>query len=171
MADAIKPGPALAMPGKRVLLISTGGTITMTPSSGAGGIAPTLTGEVAILGRARVGHVGRLALAHRPGEGFGRPAADAARRPRAVVVRERVDARLVVLVRHEVHGDRARLLRRERLLRQRHELAVDARAEHVARLDVQVGRAAIHRRLDDAFHIGQYPAFVSTRLRNGSPPT
>jgi L-asparaginase len=45
MADAIKPGPALAMPGKRVLLISTGGTITMTPSSGAGGIAPTLTGE------------------------------------------------------------------------------------------------------------------------------
>lgn len=43
MADPIKTGPFT--PGKRVLLISTGGTITMTASSGGSGIAPTLTGE------------------------------------------------------------------------------------------------------------------------------
>ena len=46
MADAIKPVPGPAMPRKRVLLVSTGGTITMTPTNGAGGgIAPTLTGQ------------------------------------------------------------------------------------------------------------------------------
>src|SRR5262249_75579 len=67
----------------------------------------------------------------------------------------------VVLVAHQVQRDCSRLLRREVLLGQGDQLSVNARAEHVAGLDVQVRRTAIHRRLDDLLH-SQYPARLST---------
>ena len=53
---------------------------------------------------------------------------------------------------HEVQRDRARLVRRQRLLGERDELAVNPRAKHVAGLDVQVRGAAVDGRLDDLFH-------------------
>src|SRR6185503_19732612 len=95
-------------------------------------------------------------------------ASDAGGGPRAIVVEQFVDARLVVLVGHEVQRDRARLFRRERLLGERHEIAVNARAKDVAGLDVQVRCAAVHRCLDDFFH-AQYPARLSTRFSKRSP--
>ena len=55
----------------------------------------------------------------------------------------------IVLVRDQAQGDRLGLLRREALLGEGHELAVDPGAKHVPGLDVQVGCAAIDRRLDD----------------------
>jgi len=79
-------------------------------------------------------------------------AANARRAPRTVVVQYPVDSRPVVLVRDQAQRNRLRLFRRQRLLGQRDELSVDARAEYVAGLDVQVRRAPIDRRLDDAFH-------------------
>jgi hypothetical protein len=47
--------------------------------------------------------------------------------------------------------DRLRLLRSERLLRERDEPAIDTCAEDVACLDMQVRRPTIDRRLDDLF--------------------
>ena len=55
---------------------------------------------------------------------------------------------------------------REPLLGERDQLAVDPRAEDVARLDMQVGRAPLHRRLDDLFH-GRSP--VSRWCRDQRP--
>ena len=60
--------------------------------------------------------------------------------------------RSLVVSRHQLERDGPGLVGREPLLGERHQLAVDARAEHVARLDVQVGRAPLDRRLDDFFH-------------------
>ena len=51
----------------------------------------------------------------------------------------------VVLVGHEVQRDRARLLGRQRLLGEGDELAVNARPEHITRLDVEIRRAALRR--------------------------
>ena len=59
-------------------------------------------------------------------------------RPRGVVVLKFVDARAVAVRDDELQRDRARLLGREPLLGERHELAIDAAAEHVTGLDVQV---------------------------------
>src|SRR5207245_11756488 len=47
------------------------------------------------------------------------------------------------------------------LLREGHQLAVDARPKHVAGLDVQVGGAAVDRGLDDLLD--------AARLRDGPP--
>ena len=82
----------------------------------------------------------------------GAKAPDADRAPRAVVVPDLVDPRPIGLVRDDAQRDRLGLVRRQRLLRQRTELAIDPRPEDVPRLDVDVRRATIHRRLDDLLH-------------------
>ena len=79
-------------------------------------------------------------------------AADAGGPSGAVVVEQRVDPLLHLLVGDEAHRDGPRLLRRERLLRHRHEFPVDAGTKDVAGLDVQVRRPTIDCRLDDLFH-------------------
>ena len=84
--------------------------------------------------------------------------ADALRTPGTVVIQDVVDLRPVLFVRDELHRDRTGLLRGQRLLRERHERAIDACAKHVARLDVQVARASVNRRLDDLLHISIRPA-------------
>ena len=58
----------------------------------------------------------------------------------------------VLLVGDQAQRDRLGLIGRETLLGERDELAVDAGAEHVSGLDVQVRRPAVHRGLDDFFH-------------------
>ncbi|MFN8580696.1 MAG: hypothetical protein U0163_06920 [Gemmatimonadaceae bacterium] len=65
-------------------------------------------------------------------------ATDAGRAPRAIVVQQRVDLGLHLLIGDQAQGNRARLVWRQRLLGHRHELAIDPRPKHVARLDVQV---------------------------------
>src|SRR4029077_906913 len=89
---------------------------------------------------------------------------DAGHAPRAVVVPQLVEPGTVLVVGNEVLGDGPRLLRREPLLRERHELAVDAGAEHVPGLDVEVGRVAVDRRLDDLLD----PTLVGRRARAGA---
>ena len=79
---------------------------------------------------------------------------DARHAPGAVVVLETVDAIAVLVRSHQLERDRPGLLRREALLGERHQLAVDARAKEVTRLDVQVGGTALDRGLDDSFDRG-----------------
>ena len=86
-------------------------------------------------------------------------AADAGHTPRAVVVAQPVQPRPVLLVGDQVLGDRPRLLGREALLREGHQLAVHPRPEHVASLDVQVRSAAVDGGLDDLLD--------APRLRHG----
>src|SRR5690606_26749471 len=73
--------------------------------------------------------------------------------PRAVVVGDHVDLLAVTLMRNELLADLLDLIRGEPLLRQRKQLAVDARADEVARLHVDVGGAPLNRGLEDLDHV------------------
>jgi len=53
--------------------------------------------------------------------------------------------------------DRLRLLRRQAMLREGHQFPVDAGAEHVPGLDVEIGRPAVDRRLDDLLDAARLP--------------
>src|SRR5207237_7458494 len=85
--------------------------------------------------------------------------------PGAVVVPQLVEPGPVLVVGDEVLSDSPGLLRREPLLGERDELAVDPGAEHVPRLDVEVGRVAVDRRLDDLLDA----TLVRRRTRAGAP--
>ena len=90
-------------------------------------------------------------------------APDAGGAPRAVVVEDLVDPLPDLLVVNQPERDRLRLLRSQRLLRERDEAAIDTCAKDVAGLDVEVGRSAIDSRLDDLFHEWIVRGFSSRR--------
>src|SRR4029079_11805751 len=58
----------------------------------------------------------------------------------------------VLLAADQLERDGASLIGGQPLLGERHQFAVDPGPEDIARLDVQVGGAALHGGLDDLFH-------------------
>src|SRR5207253_3494268 len=87
---------------------------------------------------------------------------DAGHAPGAVVIAQSVETGAVLVAGDQVLRDRLGLLRRQAVLRQRHQLAVDAGAEHVSGLDVEVGRPAVDRRLDDLLDAARLPGGART---------
>src|SRR5690606_4912687 len=79
--------------------------------------------------------------------------------PTAVVVLQVVYARPNLFRGQEAKRNRLGLLRRQGLPSEGNQLAVNARPENVPRLDVEVGRPPLYRRLDDFLH-----AYSSLRL-------
>jgi hypothetical protein len=67
-----------------------------------------------------------------------------------------------------MRGDLSRLLGGDHLLGDRNELPVDAGAENVARLDVEVGRALLDRGPEDFLHNPR--AFEEPRPSPPGPP-
>ena len=78
--------------------------------------------------------------------------------PGAVEVPQPVDPGAVLVAADELEGDGPRLIGGQPLLGEGHQLAVDPGPENIARLDVQVGGAALDRRLDDLFHAPSGPS-------------
>jgi hypothetical protein len=83
--------------------------------------------------------------------------ADSRHAPGAIIIPDLVDPRLVFEIRHQPQRDRPRLLGRETLFGEWHQLSVNPRSKDVTGLDVQIRCATIHCRFDDLFHGSSIP--------------
>ena len=71
--------------------------------------------------------------------------ADTRRFPRAIIVLQRINRRALLLCGQEFQGEKARLVRREGPFGECQQPAVHTHANHVPRLDVDVGGTTLNR--------------------------